>query len=86
MGKLETQCKKYSLLQSAWTVQGRSRAGRSTGYFVHGPGFLMDAGIHTDLQAKAVFITHRLCHGAGVAGAISRAGRGPTSRGTAMST
>eukprot|EP00768_Dysnectes_brevis_P003917 gnl/Dysnectes_brevis/2781_a3389_712.p1 GENE.gnl/Dysnectes_brevis/2781_a3389_712~~gnl/Dysnectes_brevis/2781_a3389_712.p1 ORF type:complete len:302 (+),score=98.12 gnl/Dysnectes_brevis/2781_a3389_712:62-967(+) len=58
MSKIE-DFRTYELLNSSWSVQGCSKAGYASGYFVHGPNFVVEAGFPTLRSPKAVFITHR---------------------------
>lgn len=52
-------CPKFDLRDCDWKVQGHSRAGERTGYFIHGPQICIDCGLSTWYTMNAVFMTHR---------------------------
>lgn len=42
-----------------WTLQGHSKAGERTGFWLHPEKVVLDAGLGTQRKAKAVFLTHK---------------------------
>lgn len=42
-----------------WTLQGYSKAGEQTGFWLHPEKIVLDAGLGTQRQPKAVYITHK---------------------------
>ena len=42
-----------------WTLQGHSKAGERTGFWLHPEKIVLDAGLGTQRKAKAVFLTHK---------------------------
>jgi hypothetical protein len=53
------QCKEIELACPAkYKLQGYSKAGFKTGFWLHGLNILLDCGVYTCKQPKAIFITH----------------------------
>lgn len=42
-----------------WTLQGHSKAGERTGFWLHPEKIVLDAGLSTYRQPKAVYLTHK---------------------------
>lgn len=42
-----------------WTLQGYSKAGERTGFWLHHEKIVLDAGLGTARKAKAVYLTHK---------------------------
>ena len=52
-------CKEIELNCSAkYKLQGYSKAGFQTGFWLHGLNILLDCGVYTTKQPKVIFITH----------------------------
>jgi ribonuclease Z len=46
-------------LKGGWTVQGSSKAGYRTGYYIQNINIIVDCGFSTDKEPTAIFMTHR---------------------------
>lgn len=53
-------CPTYQLENpERWTLQGHSKAGERTGFWLHPEKIVLDAGLATKRKPKAVYITHK---------------------------
>ncbi|MDA7495390.1 hypothetical protein N8459_02665 [Nitrosopumilus sp.] len=56
------QCKKKKLNNpSGWTIQGHSRAGERTGFFIHEPKIVLDGGLASYRNCSAIVLSHAHC-------------------------
>jgi ribonuclease Z len=52
------KCPKYQLT-NGWCIQGSSKAGFRTGYYIQNINIIVDCGFYSDKEPTAVFMTHR---------------------------